>query len=1067
MAESILKTVLEIDKSDYESDLQREYVEPSARAGQKAAQNLTNAGTASLSRLRQFGKETAEVLANANNPKTAQSFADNYKRAFDDVTKRAENTRAVFARISQQKFDGKNFDALGQGASVAERRVSELIVRIQRLKSDAGKAIFAPDFKNYVEDIRKAEAELAKFESKARTLNNRSGGAGNGGNGDFSNAFAGRVGLSGTGSALLGGFAGAATFTALNGIKNLFGDILSQAQDLTLASVKLAGNFEETTNALAVFAGGTGAARRELDLLDQAALATPGLKLEAAEEGYQKLRALNFEAKLSRDLIQGLGTQRVLSGADATSVTRVITNLIQLSSGAGSSRDVKESVLALPSLRPVFQQSFGTTDFKKIAELIKENPDVALGKFAESLARAQKAQIGLNVTLEKGADAVIVAGRAFGEPFLAPFTEDATTLTKVLSDNTQEIRAFGQAFADVYSQVSRLGKTLATGGGVVGDVARGTILGTGRGILAAGTLGVSEFVVGGFNAAAAAGASNRGIAERSRAYATKESLGVNDFGRRKDATGFGAAIFNPDGTLSYDGDKAAVSKQREDSEEDEKRQLKVRQQLLDSTKQLNLQEISSRTEYQKALTALRAPTRSNLETIKENTQIELEGLRARRAVQNEATEKSVGNLSSEQLKDGEDLKLRQQNSIELARIDSEIAVSRINAQRQINEEIKRGRDELKSFFFAAQSENPFAKVFSDIAGLADKIRTIPKEFQALAEQIEKTRLANELSKIRYSVGSGALRSEQEARRLALTPDTETNGFQGRLQATQQEAAIRAGLANAEREARNAGYYASGYNPNNPKSADEFFSRRGFGQANNEFVNKSGNLLEDIAAIQKTNLRDTGVYGRGAVAGQILNLVKDSDVPDLLKQSSGFGQGAENARRLLTERANATSAQRDLKRQEFDDFLQKQQFVALGRKEAEERLSELKNAKGLTDRQKNQEFLNLTSEIGVENLNPALKKGRINALNADATFKREQEKELLNKVINISDAFDKVVGANGIKAVFGETPFLNVGLTVEGKPANVTQTKADRPNPADTANGMNLPSVVSGGGLTNR
>ena len=274
-------------------------------------------------------------------------------------------------------------------------------------KSDPLLKAALAEVKNYQQETIKREREVtksiereAKLQSDARaraakktandfisSLNPPAGGGGS-----FGDSFINRVGGSafsgGLSGGVIGGLAGGAVLAGVSLLKSGVSELAGTIEDLSVKSVTLAGNFEETTNAVAVFAGGTANARRELAAIDKIALNTPGLKLEVAEVGYQRLRALNFEAKLSQDLIKGLGTQRVLSGASSDAVDRVITNLIQLKSGAGTAADVRQTIGQLPTLLPVFQRAFGTQDFGDINKAFKTDPQ-ALQKFAAELAKTQ------------------------------------------------------------------------------------------------------------------------------------------------------------------------------------------------------------------------------------------------------------------------------------------------------------------------------------------------------------------------------------------------------------------------------------------------------------------------------------------------------------------------------------------------------------------------------------------------------------------------------------------------------------------------------------------------------
>ena len=72
-----------------------------------------------------------------------------------------------------------------------------------------------------------------------------------------------------------GNVASRAVLETLGLVKNL----ASEISDLTIESIKLSANFQDTTNAFAVFAGSAGQAKRELQGIAEAARNTAGLRL--------------------------------------------------------------------------------------------------------------------------------------------------------------------------------------------------------------------------------------------------------------------------------------------------------------------------------------------------------------------------------------------------------------------------------------------------------------------------------------------------------------------------------------------------------------------------------------------------------------------------------------------------------------------------------------------------------------------------------------------------------------------------------------------------------------------
>ena len=238
-------------------------------------------------------------------------------------------------------------------------------------------------------------------------------------------------------------------------LKQMSGEIVH----LGIESVKLAANFQDTTNALAVFTGSAASARKELAEVDKLAARTAGLSLESAEQGYQRLRALGFQAEQTRKLVAGLGNQKILSGADNAAVDRVIVNLTQIrASSKDASRDIKEMIKAIPSLSGVFEDAFGTANTSKLRSFLQQDPKKFFDTLATGLANAERAEGGLNDATGKLTDSFIQAGREFGKPILEPFTNSIKTATELVENNRDSFRVWGQYVGDVISGATILMK---------------------------------------------------------------------------------------------------------------------------------------------------------------------------------------------------------------------------------------------------------------------------------------------------------------------------------------------------------------------------------------------------------------------------------------------------------------------------------------------------------------------------------------------------------------------------------------------------------------------------------
>lgn len=225
------------------------------------------------------------------------------------------------------------------------------------------------------------------------------------------------------------------------------------AEKAVVESVKAAAAFEKTRNTLEVFTGSTRRANAELAEISELTKSVPGLALRDAEAGTVRLRALGFAAKTAKDLVAGIGLNKLLSGSDESAVNRVITNLEQLRAGSPKiGKDIREMVQAIPTLSKVINETFGSID--KFQAAIKKNPSEALEKFAEAAKNTKIGNAGLSASIIDLENSFERAQRLFGEPLLEPLTESVKNLTKFLENNKETWRSWGQYVADVISGIN-------------------------------------------------------------------------------------------------------------------------------------------------------------------------------------------------------------------------------------------------------------------------------------------------------------------------------------------------------------------------------------------------------------------------------------------------------------------------------------------------------------------------------------------------------------------------------------------------------------------------------------
>jgi len=237
---------------------------------------------------------------------------------------------------------------------------------------------------------------------------------------------------------------------ALSAITSLLSAAANKAAELGVTSIKLAGDFEVTTNAMTLFEGSARNAQTALERLDKRALSTPGLRIEDAEKGTAALRALNFQMTTAENLAVGLAKQKLISGTnDEGAIQRVLINLQQLRAGSPQvQKDIQQMILSLPSLSTEINKTFG--GIEKFKAALAKDPSAAIDKFADALAKAEAPAGGFNDAVDKVTDSLIIAGREFGTPILAPLTEDLKTLSNYLIENGNAWKEWGESTKNVY-----------------------------------------------------------------------------------------------------------------------------------------------------------------------------------------------------------------------------------------------------------------------------------------------------------------------------------------------------------------------------------------------------------------------------------------------------------------------------------------------------------------------------------------------------------------------------------------------------------------------------------------
>lgn len=386
-------------------------------------------------------------------------------------------------------------------------------------------------------------------------------------------------------------------------------------------------------------------------------------------------------------------------------------------------------------------------------------------------------------------------------------------------------------------------------------------------------------------------------------------------------------------------------------------------------------------------------------------------------------------------------------------------------------------------------DNPFVKFLYDVDKAYDdtykKMIVFGEQFAKQAATVAQSIAQHKLDVQTYESSDNALKLRQEARRLSQTSDTQTNGFQRKLDTLQKTLEFISTDRALRKQAEEDRFYASVYNPNSKfNSTDQFgdsgylayklgyagldrltrdFSASDAGvkrqkdeslddfnkrvkEAKNSFAEtelKIRDYKEDRELFQAGQSSQLGIYGQEAIAKAVLERLPTR--AELLPRLKSYGQTKEDAQQLLQDRAAAQEVLVVANRRRFKDLIENQKFIDLNRTDAEERVKNLYDKGGkLTDRESLDKFLNITSELGTAELSPQLRQARIRALNEKAAIEEKQRDDGAKNLLAIKNVMDSIktqIEANGLKVDLGDQPAITInfpgGGTAELNPPRPT------------------------------
>ena len=208
-----------------------------------------------------------------------------------------------------------------------------------------------------------------------------------------------------------------------------------------VSAIKAAADLESLELALQSQLGSAEAARKELDLLRQSALA-PGLGFEQAVRGSVTLQAVGLSAEEARKTIEQFGNGLAIAGKGASELDGVITALSQISSkGVVSAEEINQIAERLPQIRTLMQQAFGTSNTENI-QALKISSEDFIRSITKELEKLPRATGGIKNSIENAGDAIKQFLGNLGQEINKTFN-----LAKVAEDLSKALKGAAESFA--------------------------------------------------------------------------------------------------------------------------------------------------------------------------------------------------------------------------------------------------------------------------------------------------------------------------------------------------------------------------------------------------------------------------------------------------------------------------------------------------------------------------------------------------------------------------------------------------------------------------------------------
>lgn len=258
-----------------------------------------------------------------------------------------------------------------------------------------------------------------------------------------------------------------------------------------VGAIKAAGDIESLTLALKSQLGSTEAARKEFDLLNEAAK-KPGLGLEQAVAGSVRLQGVKFSAEEARTVLEQVGNAIASTGGTAENLDAVTKQFAQMSSkGRVLQEDVSVLAENMPAIAGLMEKAFGTTNVESIRAMGVSGKDfvLAISKAAEELPRVEG---GIKNSIGNALDSLKQSAAKVGFAI-----NEAFNVTGAVEGFSNFIISIADAFANLSPEVQKTVLAIAGFAVAIGPILK--IVGAVQ-LLRAQTVSAFEGIVSGAKA---------------------------------------------------------------------------------------------------------------------------------------------------------------------------------------------------------------------------------------------------------------------------------------------------------------------------------------------------------------------------------------------------------------------------------------------------------------------------------------------------------------------------------------------------------------------------------------